>query len=776
MEQMEEKDMQNTRPAEVTLSRDLKLIDITMIGVGAMIGAGIFVLTGSAAGAAGPALILAFLLNGLVTSLTAMAYAELGSCFFEAGGGYLWVKEGLGGTPGFLSGWISWFAHSVACSLYGLGFGRFATELWLVAGLPTLGLSVHQMTLAFMTLVILFFTFINYLGASETGTVGNIVTTTKVLILIAFAAFGLKAMLSAPAWATRFTGDFLPYGLGGVFTAMGLTFIAFEGYEIIAQSGEEVKDPGRNIPRAIFISIATVVIIYVLVATVSIGAVMPPAGLKVWEYLGQKKEIAIVEAASQFMPYGRVLLLLSGLASTASALNATIYSSSRVSFAMGRDRNLPAIFGQVHPTRHTPYWAIWISGLVILGMAWGLPIEDVASAADILFLLLFIFVNITVMTMRNRRPDLPRSFKVPFMPYVPLLAIASNLFLAVYMFRFSPKAWYVIILWIASGLLAYWGYFAKLEAMEKPSEILLEEVLLSKRYSVLVPVANEQQARLLGLIGSIIAKAHDGEVLALNVARVPPQLSLYDGRLFLKEGRPLLEAVIQEAKKLDVPVHTMIRLGRSVPEAIRKTAAENASDLIVLGWPGYTTTAGRLFGSVIDPLAGNPPTDLAIVRYRKRRQLRKILVPIAGGANSRLATHLACDMASVNPEPVTIVGLHVVPPRSDQAARIRGEKFIRQAFGNVQCRWESMVVEGEDVAETIVRVAEEYEFDLIVIGAGEESLLRTILVGDIATRVAKESPVTVIVVKRRAGLIRSFLKEALVEAPVETAAEVGEDG
>ena len=111
---------------EVTLSRDLGFFDITMIGVGAMIGAGIFVLTGIAAGEAGPALILAFMLNGIVTTFTAMAYAELGSAFPEAGGGYLWVKEGLGGANGFLSGWMSWFAHAVAGSLYGLGFGHFA--------------------------------------------------------------------------------------------------------------------------------------------------------------------------------------------------------------------------------------------------------------------------------------------------------------------------------------------------------------------------------------------------------------------------------------------------------------------------------------------------------------------------------------------------------------------------------------------------------------------------------------------------------------------------
>ena len=221
----------------MALSRDLGLFTITMIGVGGMIGAGVFVLTGIAAGVAGPALVLAFLLNGIVTLFTAMVYAELGSAFPEAGGGYLWVKEGLGGAQGFLAGWMSWFAHAVAGSLYALGFGRFATELWIMAGLPVWGLSVHQMTLGFMTLIAVLFTAINYRGASETGLVGNIITLTKVAILVLFVIFGIAAIARTDAWVTRFTTDFMPNGFVGVLIAMGLTFIAFEGYEIIAQSG-----------------------------------------------------------------------------------------------------------------------------------------------------------------------------------------------------------------------------------------------------------------------------------------------------------------------------------------------------------------------------------------------------------------------------------------------------------------------------------------------------------------------------------------------------------
>lgn len=271
------------RSMDVTLSRDLGLFDVTMIGVGAMIGAGIFVLTGLAAGTAGPALVLAFFLNGVVAALTAMAYAELGSGFPEAGGGYLWVKEALGGLQGFLGGWMSWFAHAVAGSLYGLAFGSFATELWHLIGLPDFGLGNQGLRLGFMTLIIIAFMYLNYRGASETGTVGNIITVTKVTILGIFCVFGLYAMFRHPeGWTTRFTEGFMPEGWIGIFQAMGLTFIAFEGYEIIAQSGEEIKNPMRNLPRATFISIGVVVIIYMLVAFVAIGAITAPEGMRTY--------------------------------------------------------------------------------------------------------------------------------------------------------------------------------------------------------------------------------------------------------------------------------------------------------------------------------------------------------------------------------------------------------------------------------------------------------------------------------------------------------------
>jgi amino acid transporter/nucleotide-binding universal stress UspA family protein len=753
--------MNNQTSSKITLSRNLGLLDITMIGVGAMIGAGIFVLTGIAAGVAGPAILLAFLLNGIVTTFTALSYAELGSSFPAAGGGYPWVKEGMGGTQGFIAGWMAWMASSTACALYGLGFGRFAVEIWTIAGLPTFGLTEGQMTLAFMILIVSLFSFINYRGASETGAVGSVVTIAKVVILLVFVGFGLYAMIQRPDSLEVFKENPLPNGLGGVFLAMALTFIAFEGYEIIAQSGEEVINPSRNIPRAIFISIAIVVVIYVLVAFVAIGAVTQTDGLPVWEYLAREKEVAIVRAAEEFMPAGGMLILISGLASTMSALNATIYSSSRVSFAMGRDHNLPAVFGRIHERLYTPYWAIFLSAALIISMGLLLPIEEVAAAANIMFLLMFAQVNIALMTLRRRRPELKRSFRVPGFPWPPVIGVITNVALALFLAYTIGRVGLLAIAWIVVGILLYWGYFRTKEEMERPKEVLLEEALVSVDYSVLLPVADEEQAAELGRLGSVLAKEHNGGVLALYVVKVPVQLSLSDGRLLLKEGRPPLQQVIEQAKKRDVPVHTMIRLGRSISDAIQKTIAENTSDMILFGWPGTSGTNEQLFGSVIDPIIANPPADIAILRYRPYDQLRRIVVPIAGGPNGRLAVSLALALGRNTPEPSQVVMVHIIVSGTDP---LQGEARARNAFRyarhGIDYEFEEDIISAESPFEGIMNAAD--GCDLVVIGATKEPRFRNLLMGNVAQQVAEGAKCPVIIVKRQSTILDSMLRETVL--------------
>ncbi len=740
----------NTPAVKITLTRGLRLFDITMIGVGAMIGAGIFVLTGSAAHHAGPALLLAFFLNGLVALFTAASYAELGAAFPGAGGGYMWARDGLSPYFGFLAGWMSWFAQSVACSLYSLGFASFAARILGMVHISPFNLPERTLVPILAISATTFVTYINYRGASETGKVGNILTLTKVAILVALVLFGLAALVNRSDWASEFT-PFLPNGIGGVIAAMGLTAVAFEGYEIVAQSGEEVMNPERNIPRAIFLSIGIVVTIYLAVAFTLLGAIPTPDGSPTWQFLGANAEQAVVEAADLLMPYGTIVLLIGGLMSTLSALNATLYSSSRVSFAMGRNRDLPDIFGQIHPIRHTPHWAVFFSGVLIILMSLLLPrIEDVASAANIMFMLLFSMVNVAVITLRRRRPEAERPFKVPLMPLLPILGIVSQLILSVYLFNLSPIAWYVTLLWIAAGILFYAVYVRRTEAMPEPVQIIHEEIIAVTKYSVLVPVADPTQARLLGILGSAVARDRGGEVFALHVVRVPRQLGITDGRFFLKQGKPILETVIEEARQRDAPVHTMIRLGRTVANAILETARERSADLMMLGWPGYTETPEAAFGSVIDLVAQNPPCDLAVVRFRKREPPRCILVATAGGPHAALAIELAISQARQfkveTGEDSTITLLYVLLEGADEIAVAWAERMLSDVAGRYDYPMTQKVAIAPNVVTGILQEAE--NCNLLMIGATGERLFEQRLFGSIPEQVAQGTTKTVIMTKR----------------------------
>jgi amino acid transporter/nucleotide-binding universal stress UspA family protein len=755
----------DNKQESVTLARTLGGFDATMIGVGAMIGAGIFVLTGIAAGVAGPALLIAFLLNAIMTCFTAASYAELGSVFPNAGGGYLWIKQTLSPVLGFLSGWITWFGHSVACSLYALGFGHYAADFLNRIGLHPPFVEKEVLAIALAVAITILFSYINLQGVSETGKVGNILTLAKIAILGLFVGFGLWSMLNQGDWTSRFQ-PFFPTGIGGVVMAAGLTTIAFQGYEIIAQCGEEICEPKRNLPRATFAAIGVVVIIYLGVAFVALGAVQSPIpGITTWDFLAQFQETAIIEAARQLMPLGAFVLILGGLMSTMSALNATIYASSRVSFAMGRDRNLPSLFGQVHPKRHTPHRAILISGTLVAFMAIALPIKSVASAADIMFLLLFMMVNVTAIRMRRLRPDLDRGFRIPLMPLVPILGIISQVVLIAYLFRLSPEAWYVGGLWLVSGLIFYVAYASRTEPMREPFKIIHQEIVSTKRYSVLIPVADELQARLLGILAAGIARDKEGEIFALHVVRVPRQLGITDGRFFLKKGKPILESVIGEAKALDVPVNTMIRFGRDVSQAIVDTARERDSNLILLSWLGTTSSEGRAFGSVIDAVSKNPPCDLAMIRFRERKELQRILVPTAGGPNASLALELATAQAreyerekGIKPH---ITALYVVRGDHPQLVEL-GKRTLAKAISPYEYPIEPKVVSASGILEGILQQAEEHDF--VVIGATEEGFFEQLLFGTLPERVARECSKTVMIVKRYQGPVKSWIQRRFLAA------------
>lgn len=625
---------------EVHLSREMSLLDVTMIGVGAMIGAGIFVLTGIAAGVAGPGLILAFALNGGVAVLTAMSYAELGSCFHDAGGGYLWVKEGLPKWNGFLSGWMSWFAHAVACSLYALGFGAYFDHVLREFGIliPHWGFLSPQKTLAVG--VALIFAYVNFRGASEAGKIGNLVTMAKITILAIFIGFGLALIARRGDWTAAFV-PFLPNGFGGVVTAMGLTFIAFQGFEVISQCSEEVKNPKKNIPRAVFLSLLVVVPIYLLVAVTSLASVRPGEGITAWDYLAAGKETALVRVAETFFAGGGVMLLIGGLISTMSALNATVFSSSRVAFAMGRDRNFPSLFGKVHEKRFTPYIAIVFSLVIVVLMCISLQIEDVASAADIMFLLLFLQVNITLIRLRARRPDLDRGFFVPLFPFLTIAGIALLMFLALFMFTYSPLGWLVTGGWIGVGLVVYSLYSSKRE-LEYHRKVSALDRLERKEFTILVPLADRDSAKGLLSVALAIGKKHDSEIVLLHVievdAGIPLRAGVDEGKRFV----PFLDEALSYVWDAGIPVRSIVKVSHRISHGILDTALEEQANFLVMGRTQQPTFLDRLNASVIDTVLDAAPCEVAILHGTlDPSAIADVLIPFGENIHTRLALEIA---------------------------------------------------------------------------------------------------------------------------------------
>ena len=553
-----------------------------------MIGGSIFVLTGPAIGLAGSAVIIAFIVNATITLFTAMAYAELGSAMPEAGGGYLWVREGLPRPNAFISGWMAWFAHIVAGSLYAVSFASFLNGLLLQLNLfkgvgsegTLLILGIIPLDKVIAIASVAAFTYVNFKGTSETGKTGDIVTVIQLGLIFALIGAGLWTMHANPGWTMNFS-DFMPMGIAGVVAAMGLTFIAFEGYEVIVQTGEEVKNPKRNIPRAIFISLSAVVVLYCLIAFVSIGAIFPEGGIASWKFIGDQGELGISAAAELIIPYGAFIVLGGGMISTLAALNATTFSSARVAFAMGRHYNLPHKFSAIHPKNKTPYIAILLSGLIMAVMASGLPLDQIAIAAGVIFLLLFTQVNLAAINIRRIYGDkLDYGFKTPFFPVIPIIGIFLKIGLAIYLLVTEPLSWVITIVWVAIGFAVYRVYIFRKELEHYAPTVTSEGALERKAFRILILYTPENPDRLIKF-AIRVAKENNGEVDVLRVITVPEQTPLSAGIAFADSAKRAYKPLEETLDKEGITNHYLARISHDATEAILATIEEQHIDLLL---------------------------------------------------------------------------------------------------------------------------------------------------------------------------------------------------
>lgn len=629
------------------LSRELNLFHLTMLGLGMMIGAGVFLGIGNAIHHSGPGgVILTFAFNGVLALCTAMSYAELSSAIPKAGGAFNFAKLAFGPHISFLAGWMEWFASSVAGSMYAVTFSIYTMRYLDTLGFLPEGLADILIKPVAVAIALLFL-IINYRGASETGKIGAIMTLGQTLFLVLLAFIGIFVAIREPQRLNNFQ-PFLPMGWGRLLMTMGFTYVAFEGFEVIAQAGDEALNPRKNLPKAMILSVSVAALTYIGVAFASIVSVQ--AGQEEidipWEWIGSFGEKGFGEAVSRLIPAGNILLTIAVIFASTSALNSTVFSATRASYALGRDELLPPVFARISQKRKTPVGALTITGLIIIIVASFLPTMDVASSASIMFLFLFFVVNLSAIIIRKKLGDeMKYGYIMPLFPLFPIIAIIMQVVLAIWLVEMSLVAWIIAPLWILSGTAIFLLYG---ESHMKPSEIdleVIEEAATDKngkfRKQVMVAVANPKNVPLLTEVTQSLIPDKEALIEFLHMIPVPGAVALSDAGKFLKSGK---EAINIANKKLGglYPTASTIRYCRNISRGIITTVKERHSKTLIMGWHGKTGNQAFSLGSTLDPVICGTPGNVIIVKGDiKPQKMKTALVPIFGGLNDVLAMKTA---------------------------------------------------------------------------------------------------------------------------------------
>ncbi|MCK4337657.1 MAG: amino acid permease, partial [Candidatus Aminicenantes bacterium] len=397
---------------------------------------------------------------------------------------------------------------------------------------------------------------------------------------------------------------------------------------------------------------------YVAVAFASIVAVKSGStGVEgpVWEWIGSFRERGFGEAVSRLMPYGNFFLTLAVIFASVSALNATIFSATRASYALGRDRMLPKFFSRISPVRKTPWVALLGTGVICIIVALFLPTIDVAASASIMFLFLFFLVNVSVIKIRvNMGDELKYGFIMPFFPWPPVIAILCQGILAVFLIHMSIIAWIVAPLWILSGILIYFLYSRKHAIATEDEVQVIEEDSAPKgdQYRIIVSVANPNNALDLIRTTYFISEAKNARIKLLHMVPVPEQMPLAEAEKYMIEGK---EAIVEAMLYLIIkfPITTTIRYCRNIARGILSAIREKKTDMIIMGWHGKPRRHAFILGSTVDYIIERANCNVVILKECGNREFKKILVPIAGGPNSLFALEIASILAEKDDSKIT---------------------------------------------------------------------------------------------------------------------------
>lgn len=723
------------------------------IGVGAIVGGGILALAGVAFSVTGPSAILAFALNGVIAIITALSFAELSAAFPESGGTYVFSKKVLSIRAAFAVGWIVWFASIVAAVLYAVGAGYFIGILidrlasvipginheWMSSGRIAWGIAIIAIVYYTLNLIL------------RKGGVGGIANIGKTLAFSTLIIAGLAALPKETAGDIRRDfSPFLAFGVLGLMQAMGYTFIALQGFDLIAAVAGEIKNPGRTIPRAMIISLVISLAIYIpLIFVVTVS------GTKTGETITglsiENPESIIAIAAERYMgKSGYWIVIAAAILSMLSALYANLLAASRVAQSMARDRTLPRTLGRIDEKRGTPINALLVTAAIIVMTVFVIPdVGSAGAAASLIFLITFALAQWIAIVARRRRKAREGSFLMPLYPYLPAFGIAACLGLAVFQGVAVPAAGLIAVAWLVFGGVLYIILFGRsARIFDASSEGFDPELVRLRGRSplVLVPIANPVNAAPMIQVASALAPPETGRVLLLSVVLSGSGEIDREEDLIANSQRVLREAI---STSLDVglsPEALITIAEKPWPEIIRVSETHGCESLL-LGLSKFTDSHTE---KNLEILLNRVDSDVVILRAPSDWQMldvKRVLVPVGGrGSHGELLARILGSISrSGNPE---ITFLRVLPENTDWKTydRARRELFLYAADQAVDGEIKVRVEKSNDTAAHLINRVK--ESDLAILGIQRLGRRRKFL-GELTLRIARETDRPLLIISKR---------------------------
>ncbi len=630
------------------LKRQLNLLQVIMLGTAGTIAAEIFVLTGHAAGIAGPDTVLALIIGGVLTLSVALNYCELATTYPITGGAMTYVREGFGSSLiMFLVGSLDGLSSTFYAALSAVGFA-FSLKVFFPL------LPVIPVALAIILVVGL----LHIRGVTQAGNLQIILGGILLVVFTIYIILGLTRstgfqMETFQSGRILFENKSSWANLARMLTAIALIYNAYVGFEVIADDAEEITKPNRNIPIGILVSLGVTTVIYTLVTLVTIG-VIPYTNLA-------GSETALTDAARVFWPkLGVPSMAIAGIIATLTSINTAMLSATREVFTLSRERVWPHVFSRLSHWR-TPYVSILfvlaLSGIVaVIGLV---DFLSFISSAGYMFVLFW--ASLAMIRLRRMHPDIERPFKVPFFPLTAYLAAGSGVLIIAFA---DPKA--LLFLGMVLVILTVVYYVMKWQRNRATLRAAIEKERGGGR--ILVAAINQKTAvGLVHLASRLAEHQEDTSICLLTVQKIPPSVSENNIKEIIEATKKkidtLRDLIVPIAQARNVPIYTKLKVAPNVEFAIhREINSPNYVRLVLLGWPSSDEKI-RIPHNIIKEVLVNAHQDVAVFRDRGMSDLRHILVPVGTGPNAHMALQIASELSCLNN--IQITALRLIPEDLD---------------------------------------------------------------------------------------------------------------